>query len=37
MQDQRFYSNPTQVHWTCKALLDGRTTSHKTEIREVPE
>ncbi len=30
-----FYSNPTQVYWTCKAFLDGRTITHKTEIREV--
>ena len=32
---KRFYSSPTQVYWTCKALLDGRTISTKTEIREV--
>ena len=31
----RWYSGKTQVFWTCKALLDGRTISHKTEIREV--
>ena len=35
MKDDRFYSNTTQVFWCCKALLDGRTISHKTEIREV--
>lgn len=35
MQQDRFYSNPTQVFWCCKALLDGRIISHKTEIREV--
>ena len=35
MSGERFYSNPTQVFWCCKALLDGRTISHKTEIREV--
>ena len=29
------YSSNTQIHWTCKALLEGRTISHKTEIREV--
>ena len=29
------YSSKTQVYWTCKALLEGRTISHKTEIREV--
>lgn len=31
----RFYSSPTQVFWTCNALLEGRTISHKTEIREI--
>lgn len=31
----RWFSGQTQVFWTCKALLDGRTISHKTEIREV--
>jgi hypothetical protein len=30
----RWFSSPTQVYWTCKALIDGRTISHKTEIRE---
>lgn len=30
-----FYSGKTQVFWTCKALIDGRTISHQTEIREV--
>ena len=35
MKDDRFYFNTTQVFWCCKALLDGRTISHKTEIREV--
>ncbi len=35
MTHDRFYSNPTQVYWTCKALLDGRTINHRTEIREV--
>lgn len=35
MKDDRWYSNPTQVYWTCKNLLDGRTISTKTEIREV--
>ena len=33
--NDRFFSNPTQVFWTCKAFLDGRIISHKTEIREV--
>lgn len=35
MKNNQFYSNETQVCWTCKALLDGRTISHVTEIREV--
>ncbi|QBX34674.1 hypothetical protein E4191_08095 [Paracoccus liaowanqingii] len=32
---ERWYSNPTQVFWTCDALTRGRVISHKTEIREV--
>lgn len=35
MADDQFYSGKTQVFWTCKALIDGRTISHVTEIREV--
>lgn len=35
MKHDNFYSSDSQVFWTCKALLDGRTISHKTEIREV--
>lgn len=35
MSSNQWYSGKTQVFWTCKALLDGRTISHKTEIREV--
>ena len=35
MTNEKFYSSESQVFWTCKALLDGRTISHKTEIREV--
>lgn len=35
MTDDKCHSGPTQVYWTCKALLDGRTISHRTEIREV--
>lgn len=31
----QWYSNKTQVFWTCEALLGGRIISHKTEIREV--
>ena len=34
-QQDRWFSNPTQVYWTCKALITGRKISHKTEIREV--
>ena len=30
-----WYSGATQVFWTCKALIEGRTISHKTEIREM--
>ena len=29
------FSGGSQVAWTCKALLAGRTISHQTEIREV--
>jgi hypothetical protein len=35
MARDRFYSSESQVFWTCKALLDNRTISHRTEIREV--
>ena len=35
LKQDRWYSSPTQVFWTCKALIDGREISHKTEIREV--
>ena len=31
----RWFSSPTQVYWCCRALLDGRSISHRTEIREV--
>lgn len=34
-KSERWFSNPTQVFWTCEALTRGRTISHKTEIREV--
>lgn len=34
-KSNRWYSSPTQVYWACKALLTGRTISHRTEIREV--
>ncbi len=35
MNSDKWYSGETQVFWTCKAFLDGRTITHKTEIREV--
>lgn len=31
----RWYSSPTQIYWTCDALMRGRVLSTKTEIREV--
>lgn len=35
MTDYNTHSNPTQVYWTCKTLLNGRAISHQTEIKEV--
>lgn len=35
MKSDKLYSGDTQVHWTCKALLDQREISHATEISEV--
>ena len=35
MTGTNFYSNKTQVYWTCRALLEGRVISHRTEIREI--
>lgn len=35
MKPDQTYSKSTQVHWTCKALLDQREISCATEIREV--
>lgn len=32
---ERWYSSPTQVYWTCEALMNGRVITHKSEIREV--
>ncbi|NRB20137.1 MAG: hypothetical protein HRU33_21995 [Rhodobacteraceae bacterium] len=29
-----WHSNRTQVYWTCKALIDGRTINHMDEIGE---
>jgi len=31
----RWYSNKTQVYWTCKALIEGRVINHMDEIGEV--
>ncbi|WP_419903477.1 hypothetical protein [Kiloniella sp.] len=31
----RMYSSKTQIYWACKSFCDGRTLSHKTEIREM--
>lgn len=31
---EHWYSKPTQVFWTCKALTDGRTITHLDEIGE---
>jgi hypothetical protein len=30
-----WYSNDSQVYWTCKALIQGRTINHMDEIGEV--
>ena len=35
MSSNRWYVGQSQIFWTCKALLNGRTISHETEIREV--
>ena len=35
MKNSSFYSGRSQVFWTCKALLDGRTINQQTELREV--
>ena len=29
-----WYSKTSQVYWTCKALLEGRTITHRDEIGE---
>jgi hypothetical protein len=34
-KQDRWFSNPTQVFWTCKALIEGRVISHEIEIAEV--
>ena len=34
-KQDRWFSSPTQVFWCCKALIEGRVVSTKTEIREV--
>ncbi|MEL6752531.1 MAG: hypothetical protein AAFO57_00780 [Pseudomonadota bacterium] len=35
MASNKWYSGKSQVYWTCKALLEGRTINHRMEIREV--
>lgn len=35
MTTEKWYSNDTQVSWACRSLLNGRTISHQSEIREV--
>lgn len=35
MSHDQFYSDKTQVHWTCKALLDNRIKSQRTKLQEV--
>ena len=35
MSQAHFYSNPTSVYWTCKALMDGQTISQLTQIQNV--
>jgi len=32
---KHWHSNPSQVHWTCLALVQGRTITHMDEIGEV--
>ncbi|WOI55590.1 hypothetical protein [Palleronia sp. LCG004] len=32
---EHWHSNPTQIYWTCHALLQGRTITHLDEIGEV--
>lgn len=32
---EHWHSNPTQIFWTCKALVQGRIITHKDEIGEV--
>ncbi len=34
-KQDRWFSGETQVFWACKALIEGRVISHRTEIREV--
>jgi len=34
MEQNHFYSQETQVSWACKALLEGRTISHKSQASE---
>lgn len=34
-QSDNFYSKPTSVLWVCTALKQGRTITHKDEMREI--
>lgn len=34
-KQDRWFSGDTLVHWTCKALINRRAISHRTEIREI--
>lgn len=34
MKTSGWYSSPTQVYWTCAALLEGREITHRDEIGE---
>ena len=34
-KQDHWHSNPTQIYWTCKALIQGRIITHKDEIGEV--
>lgn len=34
MKESGWFSSPTQVYWTCAALLEGREITHRDEIGE---
>lgn len=36
-QKDRWFSSLTQMFWACEALTEGRTVSHKSEIREAED